>query len=373
MKLLSVVAAALELAAVIGLLLPPAAAGPAFGGQLLALPPSETAVASSSGFPAISCVSPTTCFVAGGSASLTKPVGAVAEVNHGKVSKAVLMAEPGSGLDAIACVNANLCLVAGQVVLTDETVTVTVGLLAVFSHDAFHDVVLYKSVASFTGVACRAPALCYAAGYVNDFKEGVLTEVFLSPSSLTATPGFVPVTSDMTAVACPSRSRCYAVGGWAGLQGIYQAAVLVVAPAVSSKPAATNLPYYGEDTAVACVSATSCTTVGNISSDQTNGTDQAYTEALSSLGAGTAKELSGVEYLYGIANLDAHHQVAVGDRPGGIGVIDVITDGASSTPLAAPGGLEAIACPVPTTCWAAGATQVGSRREGAIVRFGFKP
>jgi hypothetical protein len=271
--------------------------------------------------------------------------------------------------------------VAGTAQVAAKGATVGDGLLAVFSHGAFHDVSLYgagtgKSL-MFRGVACRTVESCYVVGYVDgldNLLEGAFVEVALDPTDSTfiASLGYIPRTADLTGITCPTKVRCYAVGAAPTRDNVYQAAVITIVKGVIDSPVATDLTAYGGDEAVACRSATVCTTVGQIETNESEFIFEAYIEPLGSEGGGTAHLLSSLEYLWGIATLDPHHQIAVGDESGGIPITDLVTNGVASAHLAGVGAsLAGISCPSTTYCMAVGA--VGSpNAKGAIVRLSYE-
>ncbi len=79
------------------------------------------------------------------------------------------------------------------------------------------------------------------------------------------------------------------------------------------------------------------------------------------------------EYLTGIATLDDHHQLAVGARPGGIGMTDLFTNGtAGAQPVSEPLNLQAVACPSPFNCLAVGDDEMGGHDVGAVLIIPFK-
>lgn len=351
-------------------------------GQPIPLPPRETTVAASSGLSGVSCFSPTDCVVVGGGGTPSKPRGLAEQIVTGRKTTPVLVSQAGSSLDAVSCPESGLCLVAGTAQVEAKGASVDDGLIAVFSHGAFHDVSLYNAgtgkTLTFRGVACRTAESCYVVGFVFDnfdnVYEGAFTEVTLDPadSTFTASLGYIPRTADLAGITCSTRTRCYAVGAAPTRDDVYQAAAITIVNGIIDNPVATDLTAYGGDEAVACRSATVCTTVGQIETNESDFIFEAYIEPLGSEGGGTAHVLSSLEYLWGIATLDSHHQIAVGDEPGGIPITDLVTNGVASPHLdGVSANLMGISCPSTTYCMAVGA--IGSpTSKGAIVRLSYE-
>jgi hypothetical protein len=343
--------------------------------QLVQLPPTEIQVPGASSLTAISCVSPSDCFVSGTGGPPADPVGLVAQVMGGKVVKTHKMSMPRSALDGITCLSADLCIVVGSAEVK-TTPAVTDGLVSLLAHGAFRDATPYATVNTYKAVACETAQDCLAVGYTDNFQSGVLTDVYLTPSSavpMVATPGFAPGTSELGAVSCPSTNHCYVVGGWYGRADVYQSVVITIIKHAASKPAATDLPNYGADDGVACLSNSSCTAVGNMETNAQTFTYEGFWQSVSPPGGGPAQPLRASEYLTGIATLDAHHQLAVGARPGGIGMTDLFTNGtAGAQPVSEPLNLQAVACPSPFNCLAVGDAEMGGHDVGAVLTIPFK-
>jgi hypothetical protein len=344
--------------------------------QLVQLAPTEIAVPGASALSAISCVSPSDCFVSGTAGPPADPVGLVAEVVGGKVVKTLRMSMPMSGLDGITCLRASLCIAVGFAVVKTTPADVTDGVVSLVSHGAFQHTTAYATVNTYKAVACETAKDCLAVGYTDNFRSGVLTDVYLTPSSvvpMVATPGFAPGTSELAAASCPSTNHCYVVGGWYGRADVYQSAVITILKYAASKPAATDLPYYGADDGIACASNTSCTAVGNMETNEQTFTYEGFWQSVSPTGGGPAHPLAASEYLTGIATLDAHHQLAVGSRPGGIGMTDLFTNGAAAAqPVSEPLNLQAVACPSPVKCLAVGDAEVSGHDVGTVLLIPFK-
>jgi hypothetical protein len=343
--------------------------------ELVQLAPTEIQVPGASSLTAISCVSPSDCFVSGTAGPPADPVGLVAQVVGAKVVKILRMSMPRSALDGITCLSAALCIVVGSAEVK-TTPAVTDGVVSMLAHGAFRDATAYPTVNTYKAVACETARDCLAVGYTTNFQSGVLTDVYLTPSSvvpMVATPGFAPGTSELAAVSCPSTNHCYVVGGWYGRADVYQSVVVTIIGDVASKPGATDLTNYGADDGVACLSNSSCTAVGNMETNEQTFTYEGFWQSVSPAGGGPAHPLSASEYLTGIATLDAHHQLAVGARPGGIGMTDLFTDGtAGAQPVSEPLDLQAVACPSPSDCLAVGDAEVGGRDVGAVLLIPFK-
>ena len=97
-------------------------------------------------------------------------------------------------------------------------------------------------------------------------------------------------------------------------------------------------------------------------------TYEGFWQSVSPPGGGPAHPLSASEYLTGIATLDAHHQLAVGTRPGGIGMTDLFTNGSpGAQPVSEPLNLQAVACPTPFNCLAVGDAEMGGHQVGAVL------
>ncbi len=251
--------------------------------QLVQLPPTEIQVPGASSLTAISCVSPSDCFVSGTAGPPVDPVGLVAQVMGGKVVKTLRMSMPRSALDGITCLSAELCIVVGSAEVK-TTPAVTDGLVSLLADGAFRDTTPYATVNTYKAVACETTQDCLAVGYTDNFQSGVLTDVYLTPSSavpMVATPGFAPGTSELAAVSCPSTNHCYVVGGWYGRADVYQSVVITIIKHAASKPAATNLPNYGADDGVACLSNSSCTAVGNMETNEQTFTYEGFWQSVS--------------------------------------------------------------------------------------------
>lgn len=360
------------------------------------LPPRISDLSSASGLLGVDCPSADDCVVAGASRGNEALVD---EVVNTKAAKPVVVKQANSSFMAVGCQSPAFCLLGGQAEVPAEPSPVEEGVLAVYSHGAVHDVTLYRStskdtgpVTEFDGVACQSSTWCWAVGYGSSVSDGltryygVLAEVKVDEahSTFTAEVSSVAQTTDLRGVACPSASRCWVVG--AGPKG---AAEFQISKTTVEPPAGTVLSGAGGDLAVACSSATSCTTVGFV---ETSDSEEAYAETLSETGTGKVQLLPSFVSLFGVANLDPHHQLAVGDGQG-FPVSDLITNGVAATTsdLASPGAfghgrarppgaagaeangpLYAVSCPETTYCLAVGTSQVGDAAEGDLLVLGFE-
>ncbi len=367
----------------------------------VALPPRISDLPSASGLAGVSCPTADECVVVGAS---QKAEGLVDEIVKGKAGKPVTEDQADSGLLAVTCPSVAFCLVGGQALVPATPAAIEEGTLALYTHGAIRHLQIYPSangvkgsLTEFSGLACQSATVCWAVGYGftqadgTDRYFGVLAEVSvdLARSTFTADVSSVAETTALNGVTCPTASRCWVVGdGPTGAAAEFQITRTAMGATVT-----TTLPDYGGDLSVACSAATTCTTVGTLETNPSQFQYISYAEKLSADSAGTVQQLPAFASLSSVANLDPHHQIAVGTGAVGAPGVDLITNGVAASsnhfvvrfPGARPGRssvgaggqangpLYAVSCPDTTYCMAVGDSRIsGTKSQGDVVVLGFE-
>lgn len=303
--------------------------------------------------PSIACASSTTCIVAGddfGTGMVTIPV------ENGIVGTESVQASPSSSEpNSIACASSTFCIIGGNIrggLIGHPTIT-TVG------PGGMGVTQLTPSGGSLNAVACASPAECFA---VTQLPAGPGPSADVVPVT-NGTPQFgiaVPDSSNvrLKGIACESETECMAVGelpvGLSGAGGI-------IVPISNGQPGEPiSIPSVTGFTSVACPSSTKCYAVG------TSG-NQAIVAPILVGGAGHISTLnqpvgsSLVDNPTSIACSSAISCVAVGVRTpvGGSAsdeqmLIVPVVGGEFGSAQTSPGSLDSVACSNSSSCGAVG-------------------
>lgn len=218
---------------------------------------------------------------------------------------------------------------------------------------------IYQPVYSWDSVSCLPSGTCSAAGDAT-YGFDVLGVVATSPNGETWSVQNISGTQAIGTVTCSSTSDCVALGldDAGDLIGIYTtngwSSWGTSAPLLSS-----STTFYNP--AVTCASSLDCIAVGEL---VTSGNE--YTGFVSSTTNGgqswsTPQDISGTEYLYGVACPSPSECVAVGSSYEGTGGVAITASIVANTitwsqPSAVSGvsGLNSVSCPSSTMCVAVG-------------------
>jgi hypothetical protein len=172
------------------------------------------------GLSGLSCRSPANCMAVGAYINGSDVQAALAERWNGRAWKVLTAPDPGPGenvLTAISCPAADQCIAVGYY----DAAGSHQALAEQWNGSAWtrlpvpHDGVL-------TGVSCPAVNNCMAVGtYVSNVSRGA-SALSVTWDGSTWTPQASPApggVSEFNAVACPSRTRCIAVGDYATFDG----------------------------------------------------------------------------------------------------------------------------------------------------------
>ena len=276
----------------------------------------------------VSCASAGGCVAVGEVVDPTSTAGLVERWNGtGWVSAAIVRVPsfPFVILEGVSCVRGGRCFAAGYAQnRTGSHAVLAVGAGARWS---LMRGAAAGSSAALLGIACAGPDRCLAVGRRTDAlgNERPLAELWNGGTWSLSAPAQVrgAVWSRLTAVACPSVSRC-------AVTGTYQAA-LAAGPGAASMAEWWQgghwraTPVAAPLTGVACPTASTCLALG----ESRSGAGRADPVLVRSSGGGWT---------------------TVGDR---------------TRPRAADAGVAALACPSADACLAVGARAVGSRGNEA--------
>ena len=193
----------------------------------------------------LACPSTTTCIAVGH----TQPGASViiATANGGTTWTLQQSPTGANDLSAITCLTGTTCLAVGRSSASAEVIRTTNG------GAAWSAVTIPAGEDPLSGVACATATLCFADG-----GRSVI-ESHTGGTSWTAAA--VPPVENLRGLACPTASRCILAAETLGGGGGGSGAVLVTNNGGGSFTAVTDLPGTSLWT-VACLTATSCRTVG---------------------------------------------------------------------------------------------------------------
>ena len=219
----------------------------------------------------------------------------------------------------------------------------------------------------FSGVFCSSAsgAACEAVG--STYVPGGSYQAVGAALGGDGTPGAYSAATDVQflyAIACPPGSTdCEAVGQGLTVNGVYSATDVVVPFDDGMAGAATAVPGVSQLSAIACPNTTTCYAVGYAESTTSTGVIVPITDGV----PGAVQTIAGTGDLTGIACPTADTCVAVGPATGGTTAV-TITDGTPGTVQTDTGPqLHDIDCPSPTLCEAGGSIP-GSPAEGAVAQ-----
>lgn len=307
----------------------------------------------------VGCYSPRYCVaVGGGDGTFT---GAVAvPIKNGKPGKAILWKTADSEFSAVACVSATECVIGGAEKPEGSSSEQAVAWLlrgtklTLLPQTTATD----NLMAGFRAADCYSAKACLLAGdatYLNASKAqlsaGVFGQVTLGskPSIDVADNANLPFAD---AVSCPSAALCYLGGsnGEAGAEGIFY-------PRNGNISGPFAQSTVTDISGLACASRNACGASEQQSSSLGQG--QGWVELLNDKSKGTPHEVSGSQYMWGIATVNQSYYLAVGSSIGDTWLTDLVT--AAGKPLTIGsykegGYLQGVSCPVQTECVAVGFT-----------------
>jgi photosystem II stability/assembly factor-like uncharacterized protein len=262
------------------------------------------------------------------------------------------------GVTGISCPSPSLCFAT-----ENDSVLTTADAGATWTPES-----LSPDPPTLAAIACPSASSCYAVGGTNEgaailgtIDGGKSWTVLAIPTEL---PG-AGQTTELTAIACPSVTVCYAIND--------QADYLVTTDAGRTWSGLSGLSAGGYGAGIACPSVTTCVTVGEsgiLASTDAGASWVRQTEPLPTYGFATAR-LSGVACP---TTTDCYATGAIGDNDsdGGGEVIATTDAGATwSATVQTPyfGGLAGISCPSPAICFAGdNDTPTDGDVAGTIVR-----
>ena len=342
-------------------LAPPAAAAGSQAssrwGIQASFPPVPVSVAS------IACPSTTVCYAVGQASNATGMILSLSSGSRGTPAwvSDVVPADTGA-LQAIACPSTTSCYAVGD---SSNGKTAIFSLAPSSSASRGTPTWVSDVVPADTGalqaIACPSTTSCYAVGELSVSGAPGIAIVLSLASRASRRPTWVSdvVPADaagtLDAIACPSSTSCYAVGS-AVDSAAYRSRVVIIS-LLSARPPTWVSDVVPADAAgtldaIACPSSTSCYAVGSLSGTLGTGNQTGAILSLSELGGNAMGGLSTRVHM-----------------PSGAYRLQV----PAWTPDTVPPGLEslgAVACPSTTVCYAVGATPAG---EGAIVSLASAP
>ena len=273
---------------------------------------------------------------------------------------------PSGRLAAVACPTATLCFAVGSVLGVNASEPNS--LIERWNGAAWSAVVSPDPSgaknAELNGVACADDSNCFAVGYSESTRNGSRTSMIKRWDGATwSTVAASGLLGELSAVACPSPTTCFATGGRSGSAGV------VRWNGTSWSIAAT--PTLGFDAflgAIACSSVSNCFAVGSDPSspraivERWDGTN--WSTGVAPLPPGAVSAGFG-----GVACTDAASCVAVGASS--LGPLFEQWDGAKWTVAATSGGVtpstsvDAVGCSSASRCFAVGSVS----SSAAVVRW----
>jgi hypothetical protein len=168
---------------------------------------SEVSDASTGGFTAIACPTPSTCYgVASSSGGSDGAIAAISLSTPVDPTVGGTTSVPGTAtLSGIACPTSSTCVAVGVSASSQgEAVPVVDGVVG--------SPVSGPSQSNLDGITCTSATLCFAVGRDSMNGVGLVVPVHVSTSVTFGGALDVPTTSDLGAIACPSARLCFAAG-----------------------------------------------------------------------------------------------------------------------------------------------------------------